>query len=202
MGQERLSRILMSGLLILFVLVRFFFTIRLRERGIAKSGSNNATDREGSANFILRRMIIVPALSVFMFFYFINPPWIRYFMIPLPPFGIWVGAFLGLCGILLLIWVHICLGREWSAGLILRNDHRLIQTGPYSTIRHPMYTALFTTYFSMGIVSSNYVILVLITTAIASIASRIPQEEAMLTERFGEEYKTYTQNTGKFLPKF
>jgi protein-S-isoprenylcysteine O-methyltransferase Ste14 len=201
MGQQALSRIVLWGLIVLFLLVRAFFTIRLREKHDKGPGHIKANSREGKANFVARRFIVVPALSVFLFLYYLNPSWMRSISFPLPQAGICIGALLGLCGIALLIWVHVCLGKEWTAKLQLRKDHRLIQSGPYSRIRHPMYTALFAIYFSMGIVSSNYIILILLTTAILSIALRIPKEEELLIERFGEEYRTYKQKTGSLFPK-
>ena len=201
MAQQTLSRIVSWGLIVLFLLVRAYFTIRLREKRDKGPGLINANSREGKTNFVVRRLIVVPTLSVFFFLYYLNPSWMRSLSFPLPPRGIWLGALLGLCGIALLIWVHVHLGREWTAKLQLRKDHRLIQSGPYSKIRHPMYTALFAIYFSIGIVSSNYVILILLTIAIFSLALRIPREEEMLIERFGEDYRMYIQKTGSLFPK-
>lgn len=155
MGEETPSRIVLGGLLVLFLLVRFFFTVKSRKEGGKSPGGGHTIAREGRANFFIRRLVIAPALSAFVFLYYMNPSWIRSFSIPMPQWGIYAGAVLGLCGITLLIWVHLCLGKEWSASLQVRKDHHLIRTGPYSRIRHPMYTALFTIYFSMGIVSST-----------------------------------------------
>jgi protein-S-isoprenylcysteine O-methyltransferase Ste14 len=201
MGQQALSRIVLWGLIVLFLLVRAFFTIRLREKHDRGPGPINGNSREGKANFIVRRFVLVPALSVFLFLYSLNPSWMTSLSFPLPQWAIWLVAILGLCGIAFLMWVHVCLGNEWTAKLQLRKDHRLVQSGPYSKIRHPMYTALFAIYFSIGIVSSNYIILILLTTAILSIALRIPKEEELLIERFGEEYRTYKQKTGSLFPK-
>jgi protein-S-isoprenylcysteine O-methyltransferase Ste14 len=201
MDQEALSRFFLGGILILFLLVRLFFTIASRVKGARKPEDVKTTVPEGKANFILRRFVLVPALSASFFFLYAHPSWMGLFSIPLHRLGIYLGAILGLCGLVLLIWVHLSLGKQWSAKLQLRNDHDLIQSGPYSRIRHPMYTALFAVYLSLGIVSSNYVILILIVAAVVSIAARIPQEEEMLIARFGEEYKRYQQSTGRLFPK-
>ena len=201
MEHERLSRFLVAGLLLLFVLVRAFFTLKWRERGGETPGGIHRIESEGKVNFAVRRFIVVPILSVALFFFFTNPSMMAYFSVSMPLTGIYAGTFAGLCGIIFLIWVHICLGKEWSAKLQIRNDHRLIQSGPYSRIRHPMYTGLFTVYLAVGIVSSNYVILLPLMIAVISIAVRIPQEEALLIKRFGEDYRTYMTRTGRFFPK-
>ena len=200
MNSETIARMLLAGLVILFFLVRIIFTVKTRRDGGEKQNDKSAIDREGKANFIIRRMIVLPALAVVVFFYCIGSSWISVFSFPMPLWALWAGAILGLCGMGLLVWVHICLGKEWSTKLRLRTDHHLVQTGPYARIRHPMYTALFAIYGSMGILSSNYAILVLIAMAVTSIAVRIPREEQMLAEKFGEEYRTYVQKTGSLFP--
>jgi protein-S-isoprenylcysteine O-methyltransferase Ste14 len=181
--------------------VRAYFTVKWREKGGEVPGGSLRIESEGKLNYSIRRFIAVPILSIGLFLYYTNPSWMKSFSIPLSAVGVWIGTVLGLSGIFFLIWVHVYLGKEWSARLQIRNDHQLIQSGPYSRIRHPMYTALFTIYFSIGVVSSNYAILVPLVVAIISLVIRIPKEEQMLIERFGESYKTYMKHTGKFIPK-
>jgi len=108
---------------------------------------------------------------------------------------------IGFLGIGFLIWVHICLGKEWYANLKLRNAHSLIKSGPYSKIRHPMYTALFIIYLSIALISTNLIIIILMVLTIISIIIRLPKEEEMLIFEFGDEYKNYMNNTGRFFPK-
>ena len=102
-----------------------------------------------AANFVIRRFILVPALAASIVFLYNQPSWMRMFYLPLPQWGIYLGGILGICGIMLLTWVHVLLDKQWSARLQLRNDHLLIRSGPYSRIRRPMYTALFTIYLSV-----------------------------------------------------
>jgi protein-S-isoprenylcysteine O-methyltransferase Ste14 len=195
MDQEKLSRIAFFGLCILLLLVRSFFAIKLRKESGKKPKDRDAIAREGKTNFIFRRLIILPALAISIFLYSIHPPWMAALSIPFPRLGMWIGAILGLCGIAFLIWVHACLGKEWSVNLQLNNDHRLIQSGPYSRIRHPMYTALFSIYLGLGFISSNYVIIILMIMAVISLVIRIPKEEIMLIEKFGDEYKRWFQQS-------
>jgi protein-S-isoprenylcysteine O-methyltransferase Ste14 len=201
MDQERLSRIVFFGLCILLLLVRSFFAIKLRKESGKKQKDRDAIAREGKTNFVFRRLILLPALAISIFLYSIHPPWMAVLSIPFPRLGMWIGVILGLFGTAFLIWVHVCLGKEWSVNLQLNSDHRLIKSGPYSRIRHPMYTALFSVYLGLGLISSNYVIIILMIMAVISLAIRIPKEEKMLIEKFGDEYKTYMRNTGRLFPK-
>ena len=60
------------------------------------------------------------------------PAWIR-----------WAGFVLALAAAALLTWTHHVLGKNYSPKLEIREQHRLITTGPYRWVRHPMYGAIF-----------------------------------------------------------
>ncbi len=40
------------------------------------------------------------------------------------------------------IWARVVLGRNWSAEITFKQDHDLIETGPYAIVRHPIYTGI------------------------------------------------------------
>ena len=114
------------------------------------------------------------------------------------------GAGLLLCGAsLVLLWrVHAALGAEFSPRLELREEHTLIERGPYRTVRHPMYTSGFLLIFGYGLLTANGVVLGLpLAALLLLVVLRIPDEEAMLTERFGDAYRAYCARTGRFFPK-
>src|ERR1700722_4605188 len=45
-------------------------------------------------------------------------------------------------GILIALWARWHLGQYWSARVTIKEDHKLIRTGPYARLRHPIYTGL------------------------------------------------------------
>ncbi|MFT4974836.1 MAG: protein-S-isoprenylcysteine O-methyltransferase Ste14 [Myxococcota bacterium] len=112
-------------------------------------------------------------------------------------------AGLGICvASLVLLWkVHAALGAEFSPRLELREEHTLIERGPYKTIRHPMYTTGFLLTIGYGLLTANAVVgAVPFAALLLLVVLRLPDEEAMLTERFGETYTAYQQRTGRFFP--
>ena len=68
----------------------------------------------------------------------------------LPPMGYWpppaavawaMVALVGL-GFVFAWWARIHLGMLWSASVTIKADHKVIDTGPYALVRHPIYTGM------------------------------------------------------------
>jgi protein-S-isoprenylcysteine O-methyltransferase Ste14 len=101
-----------------------------------------------------------------------------------------------------LIRVHQTLGNYWSTNLQIQDRHHLIEEGPYHSVRHPMYTALANIFIGLGLVSGLWPWILLALLGIAFFITRVPKEEKMMLEEFGDEYKDYMQRSGRFLPPF
>lgn len=114
-----------------------------------------------------------------------------------------MGVIISIYGLYLFWLTHKTLGANWSPLLEVRKEHKLITTGIYKHIRHPMYTAIFLFTVGLGLISANFMVLLLpvITFSILCYI-RIGDEEGMMVSWFGDEYILYKRNTGKFFPKF
>jgi protein-S-isoprenylcysteine O-methyltransferase Ste14 len=133
--------------------------------------------------------------------YAINRPWMGKFAVPFPSWLRWVGFALGIASLVFWTWTQVALGRNWSPQLQLREEHHLVTSGPYARIRHPLYTAMFGYGASIALVTANWVFVILTAAMIVAIIARIPREERMMIDKFGEEYKVYMKRTGRFFPK-
>jgi protein-S-isoprenylcysteine O-methyltransferase Ste14 len=159
-----------------------------------------AVEHEGRAMFAVRVLMFFLLLG-WLALYAINPPWMEVLSVPFPGWLRWVGFALGLASLGFWAWTQVALGKEWSPQLQLREEHHLVTTGPYTRIRHPLYTAMLGWGTSVALVTANWVFIVLAVVAIAALFARVPREEQMMIEEFGEEYKAYMQRTGRFFPK-
>jgi protein-S-isoprenylcysteine O-methyltransferase Ste14 len=54
----------------------------------------------------------------------------------------WSMVTLTAAGIAFAWWARIHLGKLWSGGVERMADHRVVDTGPYRLVRHPIYTGL------------------------------------------------------------
>lgn len=113
----------------------------------------------------------------------------------------WLGVFAGAAGILLLWKTHRDLGREFSQTLELKEAHRLITTGLYSRIRHPMYTAIFLVAIAQLLLIGNMAVAPAFLIAFTILYfARIGEEERMMREHFGQAYIAYCLRTNRLLP--
>ena len=121
----------------------------------------------------------------------------------LPAWAMWVGIALQF-PMLWLFWrSHADLGKNWSPGLEIRDEHGLVSNGVYARMRHPMYAALWLAVIAQPLLIQNWIAGALVLLAWAALyVTRIPKEESMMRETFGEAYTDYMARTGRVFPKF
>jgi protein-S-isoprenylcysteine O-methyltransferase Ste14 len=188
--------ILFAGVLVM----RIYFTIKVRLAGERVMPNHEAVEREGRGSFAVR-VILGFILFGWLILYAFNPSWMDVLSVPFPGWLRWAGFGLGLISILFWTWTQVALGKEWSPQLQLRKEHHIVTTGPYSRIRHPLYTAMFGYGIGIALVTANWFFIFFAVAMIAGLFARVPKEEQMMIENFGEEYQAYMQRTGRFFPK-
>jgi protein-S-isoprenylcysteine O-methyltransferase Ste14 len=102
------------------------------------------------------------------------------------------------------VLIVVCiLGRTWSSLYIGgRKIEELVQTGPYSVMRNPLY--FFSILGAAGVgAQSGSALIALICGLIALIVFRVVvgQEEKVLLERYGDIYRTFMTRVPRFFPK-
>ena len=97
---------------------------------------------------------------------------------------------------------HADLGLNWSMHLRVREGHELVTRGVYRRVRHPMYSAIWLFSSAQALLLANAAAgwSALLTFGILYFI-RVPQEEAMMCETFGQAYRDYMQDTGRLWPR-
>ena len=201
MNNEVLFRIIFFTTFVAVLVIRLYFGRKIRQRDESSwRVEKEAVEREGLWSIVLRLILFFWMMAT-VTLYAINPTWIHFLALPLPTWIRWLGAVLAIGSLPLLVWVHATLGRQWSTNLQFKASHNLITSGPYRRVRHPMYTALFSFFAGLGLLSANVSMIGMVVVAIVVLAVRIPKEEAMMVAQFGDTYQTYMQHTGRLLPR-
>lgn len=198
MDTDLIFRIILGALFLVTLYTRRFY--ERKSAAIAKAGLKQDKD---DRRLIAVESVLLTISLLGIIVYVINPAWMAWSTILLPDWLRWVGAVLGTLGAILLVWSHRALGENFFGGLKLREEQKLIVEGPYHRVRHPMYTAFILLGLGFFFLSGNWLIggTWLASTGLV-VATRVPQEERMMVEQFGEDYEAYQARTGRFLPKF
>lgn len=194
-------RIAFLVLLVALFSLRFYFMIKVRRTGERLMPDKQAVRREGGPAVFIIRVVIFAFLVVFLVMYTINMKWIDIYAFTLPTWLRWTGFGLGLLSVAFWTWTQIHLDTQWSAQLQLRKEHRLITSGPYARIRHPLYSAMFSWGIALALLNANWIFVALAILMIAGILVHIPREEKLMLEAFGDEYQAYIRRTGKYFPR-
>jgi len=117
-------------------------------------------------------------------------------------------AWAGVAGAVLLgvsLWLiyrsHADLGRNWSPTMEVTTTQTLVTGGIYARVRHPMYAAFFLQALSQPLLIWNGLAgFAGLVTLLLMFAYRIPREETMMLEHFGDEYRAYMARSKRLIP--
>jgi protein-S-isoprenylcysteine O-methyltransferase Ste14 len=113
-----------------------------------------------------------------------------------------LGFAAALTGMFVSSWARILLGRYWSDKVILQTEHQLIRSGPYSCMRHPLYSGVLLAVLGTALVLGEWRGLLSFAVLLANYAIKAKKEERILAERFGSDFAAHAACSGFLLPRF
>jgi len=135
--------------------------------------------------------------------FYLFTSWLDFADYDLPGWLGWIGTAVFAAALLLLWRSHADLGRNWSAILKIRQEHTLVTNGVYRHIRHPMYAAHLLWAIAQGLLLGNWLAgWIFLVAFVPMYLVRAPEEEKMMLEQFGQEYRQYISRTGGIIPRF
>jgi protein-S-isoprenylcysteine O-methyltransferase Ste14 len=130
------------------------------------------------------------------------PHFLAWAALPLPEAVRWTGLGVAFVAFALLEWAQSALGRNWSLRAQLLESHELVTVGPYRWVRHPMYSAGLLASVSVLLLSANWLVggcwLLM---HVWQFTLKIPLEEELMTQQFGDAYRQYARTTGRLIPR-
>jgi protein-S-isoprenylcysteine O-methyltransferase Ste14 len=118
----------------------------------------------------------------------ISDPWLQ---------GIGLGLFV--LGLALAVWARVYLGRNWGMPMSQKADPELVTTGPYRSVRHPIYSGIILAMIGTTIAVSLYwLVAVVLLGAYFTYSAFV--EERFMTSRFPDSYPEYKRSTKMLIP--
>ncbi len=146
-------------------------------------------------------LLVAAGLGMAVPLVYLFTPWLDFANYDLPGWMGWVGTAAFAAALVLLWRSHADLGHNWSATLQITSGHSLVTHGVYRRIRHPMYAAHLLWALAQGLLLENWCAgWAFMVTFIPLYVLRVPKEERMMLEQFGQEYRDYMARTGRMIP--
>jgi len=105
-------------------------------------------------------------------------------------------------GIAIALWARWHLGQYWSARVTLKEDHKLIRTGPYAHFRHPIYSGLDLAAIGGALAIDQWRCVAGVALILLGYWIKARKEESMLAAQFGPAFEEHCRHTGFLIPKF
>jgi protein-S-isoprenylcysteine O-methyltransferase Ste14 len=119
-----------------------------------------------------------------------------------PPLLDWTMLLIMEAGIAWCWWARRHLGRLWSAAVMRKEGHRVVDTGPYRFVRHPIYTGFIVIYVGMAIISTSVLAYLAVPLIALGLWLKARVEEQFLIEQLGREaYDAYGARTPMLVPR-
>lgn len=113
----------------------------------------------------------------------------------------WFGVVLVAAGIAIAFWARWHLGSNWSGTVTLKEGHELIRSGPYRTIRHPIYSGILLALLGTAVQLGQVRGFIAFAVAWLCFYVKARREESFLKDEFGPRFADHIQHTGMFLPR-
>jgi protein-S-isoprenylcysteine O-methyltransferase Ste14 len=117
--------------------------------------------------------------------------------------GMYALAAVMLAGLALTWWARIYLGPLWSSTITRKEDHRIIDTGPYAFVRHPIYSGLMIALVATAAAEGTLTALFGAALIILGVWLKARTEERFLLTELGPEiYGAYCRRVPMLIPFF
>lgn len=194
MNDTILKTIYVIGLIIGSI-VRSIYTHRYRRKQVTNS---RRTLADGLLLFLASIGMILPIV-------YLLTSWVDFADYDLPRWANWVTGMVGIPVFAAAIWLlwrsHVDLAANWAFFLEVGEGDTLVKDGVYRSVRHPMYAAHFLWAVAQALLLHNWVAGPAFLVGFLPVYFyRVPREEKMMLDHFGEEYRAYMSRTGRLFP--
>ena len=145
-------------------------------------------------------LLIVLAVLLLRRYLWLNGSFLNERFVPDQVWIAWLGFGFTVIGLAFSCWARVVLGQNWSGIVQLKQDHELIVRGPYSIVRHPIYTGLLLAFLGSALAIGEWCALLATAIVAVSFWRKLRLEERWMRELFGEQYLNYMHRVKALVP--
>ena len=108
----------------------------------------------------------------------------------------------GICvlGLLGALWSRWTLSSNWSGDVTFKDEHELVDCGPYRFVRHPIYTSILLMMFGTALSVGRLWSFIALPLLVAGFVIKLKQEEELMLSHFPNEYPNYKTRVKALIP--
>jgi len=111
-----------------------------------------------------------------------------------------IGLLITFLGVAFAIWARLQLGGNWSGSVTIKQGHTLIRRGPYTIVRHPIYTGFLFAILGVAIIVGEFRALFGTGVLFLALWLKSSIEERFMLEQFDGEYRQYQSQVKALIP--
>jgi protein-S-isoprenylcysteine O-methyltransferase Ste14 len=165
----------------------------------SKKKPNQSKDK-GTLTLIYLAKFLPNIMAILIYYFFQNT---HYSSLLPSSISATLGILTFIVGFLIRQIAIIQLGKFYTYKVNISDDHQMIDTGLYASMRHPAYTGTFLELTGAALLYNHFILSWFLSLPyLIVVLKRIEYEEKALIEEFGPKYQEYIKRAGMFLPKF
>jgi protein-S-isoprenylcysteine O-methyltransferase Ste14 len=110
-----------------------------------------------------------------------------------------IGTAVFVLGLALAVWARVYLGRNWGVPMSRKAEPELVTTGPYKSVRHPIYSGIILAMIGTTLAVSVYWLVAVVFASVYFSYSAVMEERYMATQ-FPTTYPAYKHSTKMLVP--
>ena len=176
---------------------------------IAGIWANRTVGRPGGLRELPYRIFTISGFALLLFAVVRNgleaprnlPPFLfqRYWSLPIE--AQWAMVGLAALGFLFCWWARLHLGALWSGVITRKEGHRVVDTGPYGLVRHPIYTGLlFAALATMAEKGTAHAVIGFVLMTVGYYMKGKLEERFLRQELGKDAYDAYAQRVPMLVP--
>jgi protein-S-isoprenylcysteine O-methyltransferase Ste14 len=166
----------------------------------AMSTKVKAAERSESLPSRLLRLLAMVCAAALLLSPHVPLPLLEKRFLPRGAWCFWTGAAVTAAGLLFSVWGRRHLGSNWSQSVTVKEGHELITSGPYSMVRHPIYTGLLLGLLGCAVARGEWRGLLAVVIVFAVLWRKLRLEEQWMRAHFGEPYDAYSRQVAALVP--